>query len=344
MALPNELKEKIWLYLLGHIERGDRDYVSKTASAFEVSRTTVYNCLKRMEEERIIIRNPEGSKVIYRLSHQNVSFVYNTENRLEEDRIFLRDVRPYISGFAINVQRIWEYIFTEMMNNAIEHAEAKEIRCLIRKNYLSTAIFIQDDGIGIFRKIQRFFAEQGDDITLDEAVDALFPGKLTTSEQNHSGEGIFFSSRAADVFSIYSDGKFFSHNSFAEIRFDKDYRHITQGTVVYMKLSNSSQKQLNDVFDMFTDAERGFFKTQIPIAHMFATGYPVSRSEARRLVAFISPFEEVTLDFKDVPGIGQAFTHELFRVFQSANPDTVINTINENADVRNMIQRVKNTK
>lgn len=344
MSLNKTTKEKIRLYLLEHIERKDRDYVSKTVSAFDVSRTTVYNCLKSLEQEKIIVRNPDEEKVKYSINSALSGFAYDTSAKLEEDRIYKKDIHSLLENLPENVQQIWRYVFTEMMNNAIEHAEASEIKCDIKQSYLSTIILIEDNGVGIFKKIQAFFAQQGDEITLDEAVDALFPGKLTTAASNHSGEGIFFSSRAVDKFTIFSDGKFFSHDDFKDIRFDGDLHNYKNGTIVQMTLSNTSKKQLKDIFSMFANPERGFFKTQIPIAHMFTSGYPVSRSEARRLAAYIRPFEEVTLDFKNVPNVGQAFTHEMFCVFQAANPHVVINTINENEDVNNMICRVKNTK
>jgi STAS-like domain of unknown function (DUF4325) len=41
-----------------------------------------------------------------------------------------------------------------MFNNAIDHAEATEITVKIRKTAIDTEIAIQDNGIGIFKKIQ----------------------------------------------------------------------------------------------------------------------------------------------------------------------------------------------
>jgi signal transduction histidine kinase len=52
------------------------------------------------------------------------------------------------------------YAFTEMMNNAIEHAKAKNIRCRVIQDALYTEISIADDGIGNFfvSKVFRKFA------------------------------------------------------------------------------------------------------------------------------------------------------------------------------------------
>lgn len=95
---------------------------------------------------------------------------------------------------------------------------------------------------------------------------------------------------------------------------------------------------------MFADAGRGFFRTQLPIAHIFQNTVPITRSEARRLAAMISRFQDVVLDFSGVKTIGQAFTHELFVVFRRDNPDIKFTCENMEEPVKNMIDRVLHTK
>ena len=116
------------------------------------------------------------------------------------------------------------------------------------------------------------------------------------------------------------------------------------GTFVLMRLSNHSKKTLSDIFSRFSDCDDGFFKTHIPIAHMFPNGAPVSRSEARRLCHMISQFKEVVLDFQNVEEVGQAFVHELFVVWQNSSPAVKLEVINANESIQWMIKRVKNTK
>lgn len=56
---------------------------------------------------------------------------------------------------------------------------------------VTTEMYLRDNGIGIFRKIQR------EKNLLDErhAIFELSKGKLTTDPKRHTGEGIFFTSR-----------------------------------------------------------------------------------------------------------------------------------------------------
>ena len=56
--------------------------------------------------------------------------------------------------------------------------------------------------MGVFKKIQKH-------LNLDDIRETVLPlsvGKLTTDPENHSGEGIFFSSRIFDRFVITSNG------------------------------------------------------------------------------------------------------------------------------------------
>lgn len=343
MSLKSEKKKQIKLYMLQHIDKDDKDLVHKTEETFGISRTTVYSYLRQLVSENTIAI-VSSRKCKYELISTIYHFQYSTDDKLEEDKIFTQDVSPIIKGLPENVYVIHRYIFTEIMNNAIDHAEATSIETFVFVNPLYTEMYIFDDGIGIFKKIQQFFKEKGETLSLDEAVEALLPGKLTTVGTGRNGEGIFFSSHAADEFVICSSQKFFRHDCFSESTVQIDERLHSTGTSVMFRLANSSSKKLEGIFDMFSDSDRGFFRTQIPIAAMYSNGSPVSRSEARRLCSYIDKFEDITLDFTDVSSIGQAFAHELFVVFKNNNPNTEINVENANEAVSKMISRVKNTK
>jgi len=57
-----------------------------------------------------------------------------------------------------------------------------------------------DDGIGVFRNIM-----QKKQLSSElEAIQELLKGKTTTLPHSHSGEGIFFTSKIADIFILES--------------------------------------------------------------------------------------------------------------------------------------------
>src|SRR4051794_7809060 len=121
----------------------------------------------------------------------NLHKTYALTTTLAEDEVWRDDVRPALLDLAPNALDIWEFCFTEMLNNAIDHSGGKEVTVQVSRAGKNTQIILSDDGIGIFRKIQ---------LALDlsdprQAVLELAKGKFTTDPSKHSGQGIFFTSR-----------------------------------------------------------------------------------------------------------------------------------------------------
>ncbi|MCL2834966.1 MAG: DUF4325 domain-containing protein, partial [Treponema sp.] len=230
------------------------------------------------------------------------------------------------------------YGFLEIFNNAIEHSKGKKIHVTIGGNRVFTAISISDDGIGIFKNIKAKF-------NLTDEKDALLElakGKRTTNRTSHSGQGIFFVSKAFDVFRIISNGIVFGPSPDETSGTETD-KHKSS-TLVLMRLANNSRRKLKDVFDRYsTEIPGDFDKTMVPV-RLANSNDLVSRSQARRILSGLELFREVTLDFKGVEYIGQAFADEIFRVFTNMNQDTVILSQNANQEIQNMISRAKNTK
>ena len=174
--------------------------------------------------------------------------------------------------------------------------------------------------------------------SLDEAICELFKGKLTTDPENHSGEGIFFSSRLADRFAIFSDGKIFTINKYdIDGLWDDPEPHV--GTAVIIELSNESNKKAAEVFNQYSQVGGSFIRTMVPLKNMFDTA-PVSRSQAKRVCQRLEDFQEVILDFEGLEWMGQGFAHQIFVVFQNKYPDVEISPINMSKGVEQMYLHV----
>ena len=169
----------------------------------------------------------------------------------------------------------------------------------------------------------------------------LAKGKRTTDKTRHSGQGIFFTSKIFDNFFITSNGIIYGSNN---EKHSLPAKKTKFSTLVYMRLTNNSEKILKNVFDEFsTEVPGDFDKTIIPVK-LANSDDLVSRSQARRILSGLELFKQVVLDFQDVEYIGQAFADEIFRVFVNMNPNTSIIAQNANADVQSMINRAVNTK
>lgn len=224
-----------------------------------------------------------------------------------------------------------------MFNNVIDHSGATVVMLKLTRTAASTEMAIHDNGVGIFKKIQ---AAVG---LLDErhAVLELAKGKFTTDPRNHSGEGIFFTSRMGDAFQILSGGVYFSHEFRAHEDWILEPHAFASGTNVWMKLSNHTARSTRKVFAKFTAGdENKFNKTVVPVRMaQYGDDKLVSRSQAKRLLTRVEKFKVVIFDFSGVDAIGQAFADEVFRVFAQQHPEIQLTAIKTTAAVKQMIER-----
>ena len=181
-----------------------------------------------------------------------------------------------------------------------------------------------------------------------EAVFELSKGRLTTDPDNHTGEGIFFTSRVFDIFDIDSKGIQFTHNN--EFDFDLVDNSTTFttgfGTFVYMSLKRDTKRTIEKVFDEFSSGPDDYLfnKTIIPVRlAQYENEKLVSRSQAKRLLTRVEKFQNVVLDFEGVSSIGQAFADEIFRVYPQTHTKINLVPINMEENVKKMIARTEST-
>ena len=343
MSFKSSKRDNIKKYMMQKIFYKNKGFLKDTIENFEISNTTAYRYLNDLIDKKIVKKNHNDEYEL--VLTNNSSFKYSIDKKnTYEDRIYIETLAPIIEDLDKNVKEIWEYAFTEMFNNVIDHAETEEAIINIRRNALYTWVKIQDKGIGIFEKIAKYFEYKD----LDEAILSLFKGKLTTDRKNHSGEGIFFTSKVMDHFYAISSNKVFTRDNAKEQLndielFGKNYIGYKnkKGTTITMALTNESTQNLREVFDMYSDDTGGFSITKIPMGHVCDNRYPVSRSQAKTLYFGFDKFEKVILDFNGVEDIGQGFAHELFFVFENKHPEIKLEVINANDNIKKMINRVK---
>ncbi len=99
-------------------------------------------------------------------------------------------------------------------------------------------------------------------------------------------------------------------------------------------------RTLREVFDEFT-TEFAFVRTRT-VVKLFGLGRDfLSRSEAKRLMHGLDRFQHIVLDFRGVPGVGQAFADEVFRVWARAHPASILEPVEMNDDVRFFVERAR---
>jgi anti-sigma regulatory factor (Ser/Thr protein kinase) len=329
-------------YILDQVAQNPKGLTASVVQKFGISRQAASVYLKKMVQTGQLIEEGKTKNKVYKPGlSQNVVKTYDLSTPLEESEIWLKDFRKVCDGLSENVIRICEYGFTEIVNNAIDHSVGKKIIIRITRNVKEIFISIKDDGVGIFRKIKEAYHLSDE----RQAILELSKGKLTTDPEKHSGQGIFFSTKAFDLFYINSYGLFFGHGQKVTDDYLLHEKVETQGTLVMMSIGVTSAKKLTDIFNEFadpTDENYSFDKTIVSVKLAQYEGESlVSRSQAKRLMARVENFRTAMLDFEGVQSIGQAFADEIFRVYKSAHPNVKILPIHTSEEIITAIHRAK---
>jgi len=324
-------------FILDNVGKHPQDLAAVLADKFNFSRQRAHHYLTKEIKNGNIIKTGRTRWAKYFLARGNyVEFMEKIKPDLAEDKVWSQYAKPIILSCPENIYRICAYGFTEIFNNAIDHSKGTTIFSDVEIKNNKLTIRIIDNGIGIFKKIQKALKLD----SIKEAILHLSKGKFTTDPSNHTGEGIFFTSRMFDRFSILSSDMYYTFQNEDWFLSSEKNEEFGQGTLIKMEISLRSKKTPKAIFDQYTDQEIGFGKTIVAVAlSADPNDLHVSRSQAKRLLIGLEKFKTIILDFKGVTSVGQAFVDEVFRVFQNEYPDITIHYINAHEEVEAMIKR-----
>jgi len=340
MNKPQKKTEDIRQFILENIEEHPGDITAFVSAKYGISRQAVHRHIQKLIKEGLVITHGTTRNRKYQVKPLVDFSIELPLRELEEDKVWRQYVRNLLNDLPKNVLEICHYGFTEIVNNAIDHSEGMSLGIAVKRTYRMLQLLIIDNGVGIFNKIQKV-------LNLDDPLHAILElskGKLTTDPEHHTGEGIFFTSRMFDRFSISSGKIYFAYLESAGDWLLEDKEEAIKGTAVRMQINPRSHRTTKKVFDEYTtEGDYGFSKTHVPV---FLASYGnenlISRSQAKRLLARFERFKEIVLDFENVDSIGQAFADEIFRVFPSRNPGIHLFPIRANKEVQKMITRAMN--
>lgn len=305
-----------------------------------LTRVTISRRLAKLVEQGYVIRKGAGTRPSYSVGDKLWwQGRWKRKDLLAdgEGEIWLAHLAPLVAGLPANVRNIVHIGFTEMLNNAIDHAQARHISCSLHADTKVLQIAVMDDGVGIFQRIC-------DHLRLPDrrlAILELAKGKLTTAAQGHSGMGVFVCSRLFDRFTIHSDTLVFTHDH--DFTFDwLEDGSSDGGTVVLMEIARKSKRTAASVYDRYFDPDAtgpdAFRITEVPLRLAALGSDLVSRSQGKWVTARIDQFQRAILDFEGVAGVGQGFVDEVFRVFAVAHPQVELIAMNMSDEVTRVVK------
>ncbi len=320
--------------------------VADIVKATSFSRAYINRFFRKLKREGIIVLIGKANQARYvsignkKMAKKNILSIRRILKNINlSESLILSEIKRdtgIFENLPKNIVNILDYGFTEMLNNAIEHSKSKEIIVTLKRSKIGVNFEVIDTGIGIFNNIikkKRLKSEM-------EAIQDLLKGKQTTAPKEHTGEGIFFTSKIGDKLIIQgSKKKLIFDNELNDI-FIKDTR-IIKGTKAAFIIDKDSKKNLAAVFRKYSGQAFEFGKTKVKVALYEMDDSFISRSQARRVLTGLEKFKEITLDFSDVETIGQGFADEVFRVWKNNHPDIKINYQNTNENILFMIKRAK---
>jgi len=232
-----------------------------------------------------------------------------------------------------NCLTIFDYAFTEMLNNAIDHSQSKKVWINVDIDHADITFVIKDLGIGAIENIK-----QGFDISDNFlALEHLFKGKQTTAKEGHSGQGIFFTSKAVDIYKIAASRMEFIIDNKEADEFLKDIRQ-RKGTTVTCNIKKNTRRKIKDIFDKYTDDDYEFNQNIVKI-NLSKYERLMSRSEAKRLLLGLDDYAVLDFNFQNVSEVGQGFCDEIFRVYANKYPRKILSYNDASDVVRYMIER-----
>ncbi|MBR3180656.1 DUF4325 domain-containing protein [Candidatus Saccharibacteria bacterium] len=307
------------------------------------NRTYTAHLLSELVDEGKILKIRTGKNITYFAATIIFNKTLKIKN-LHEDEIWekIRKTPNFIETLSDQSETSLHFAFTEMLNNAIDHSKSGTVSIILDTSKTSVFFSIRDYGIGVFNSLMTKKSYSDILTTIQELV----KGKTTSDPIHHSGEGIFWTSKIADKFELKSyDYSLIIDNTIHDYTIKKLDKKII-GTEVYFEIEKQSKKSIRNLFHeySFDPSRLTLDTTSIPIK-LYELGEAwISRSQAKKMLSNLEKYKKIILDFNNIDLIGQGFADEVFRVFQNAHPDIILEPINTNETIQILINDARSNR
>ncbi|HSW07273.1 ATP-binding protein [Aquabacterium sp.] len=307
-----------------------------------ISRSHARTQANRLVEAQWLQRDGVSRRAIYRPGALRQVVRRYALAGLQEDLPWAQD---FAARFDLkpNVARMGQHVFTELLNNAIDHSGGSSVTVSMRQTPTQLQLLVSDDGRGVFNAVAERFNITDPTVAMLE----LAKGKLTSQPNSHTGRGLFFSAKLADIFDLHANDAAYQQREWQRDQWWQRSRPACRGgTSVYVAICVDTERSLDDVLRRYSldGAGYGFDRTVVPLKLITQDQNGLeSRAQARRVVSRLAQFRRVELDFEGLADVGHGFTDELFRVFGQQHPELELVPVNTTPRVAAMIDSVRET-
>src|SRR5262245_422092 len=114
--------EEVRQFILENTVDHPREVVALASKKFNLSRQAIYKHLRKLVNDGLLVS--KGSTSNRQLLLQEIEWfrTYEINSALSESEVWRKDIKPQLGSLSNNVTDIWQYGFSEMINNAIDHS------------------------------------------------------------------------------------------------------------------------------------------------------------------------------------------------------------------------------
>jgi len=310
--------ESITQWITAAAQRRPHSLDVELAARTNVSQRSARRTLARLVELNWLVREGSARRPAWRPGPLRQVVQRYELAGLEEDLPWSLDFAPHFV-LPPNVLRMVQQAFCELLNNAIGHSGGTHVTVSLRQTASQAQLLVSDNGVGLFERIAQSFAIASPALAMLE----LSKGKLTSQPERHTGQGLFFTSRLADVFDLHANDAAFQQRAWDERGWHPQRALRHTGTSIYAAFALDTPRTLDGVRSAYSVGDDPFgvefSRTVVPLRLITSTIEGLeSRAQARRVCARLGEFRRAEIDFGGVASVGHAFADEMFRVFGPA--------------------------
>ena len=230
--------------MLEQIFWGTHNPAVEVAAEYDLSRQGAHLHLSALEREGLVAGEGKTRLRYYVLAElEQAGQTYKLDGSLSAEQIYERVLKGPTLGCGPQAYEILQHAAVAAIANAIDHSGGTRVVVGLVRTAAAITITIQDDGVGVFKKIAEGARLHGP----YEAAVKLADNPFTTNPARHKGLGLYYAARACDRYAIYCGTVRIARSSMDTRMRIETIREPVEGTRVVIELVVPAKRTLKEV-------------------------------------------------------------------------------------------------